>query len=281
MKNPTIVIVHKLKNRIRIKLSHPLKQVLEDENMIKEHDGINNVRYNPVTKSIVVEFDQFRINVEEVIIRIAIVYSKDYGFAPVNLISNTPKKQLPKLSYYSLITILMALGGKFLKPIDNIQEFLNWLAAGTTIGAIGEHALSEINEKGTVDPEVMSVMYLINSIKKNNFVGGSAITWMTTFGRHILNTSYDEVTVKVSELTNVCNKETYYNVSFMPNESCNNKIGILKDFLSKFIENESKSITSSIVVTKDGINNTQRIYCGFSNGCNSIKANGMLKGINS
>lgn len=40
-------------------------------------------------------------------------------------------------------------------------------------------------------------MYLLNSISKRNFIAASALTWITTFGRHILDLRYDELSIKV------------------------------------------------------------------------------------
>ncbi|SHE90408.1 hypothetical protein [Clostridium fallax] len=271
MKNPTMVIVHRLTNRLRVKLSHPLKNILESKDMIKEHKGIKFVKYNSITKSLLINFDEFEIKSEEVLIRIAIVYSKSYGYNPINIVSNCPKREMPMLSYYSIAAILGATLSKFILWPKNVQEFLNWIAVGTTIGAIGEHAYSEINEKGTVDPEVMSVMYLVNSIRKGNFIAPSAVTWLTTFGRHILNTSYDEIILKVDEIRNVCSGETYYNVSVFPAIDNNEKIGFLKTFISRFIESEKINMGKSILVTKTGINNNGRAYFGFSNGYNAIR----------
>lgn len=277
MGNLTISVKHRIKNRIRLKLSHSIKRKVVDEIIIQEHEGIESVDYNDITKSILVKFNNLKIHEEEVIIRVALVYSKNYGFAPVKLVSNLPKTEMPVLSYYSMLSIIAAAAGRFIKPLGNIQDFLNWLSVGTTIGAIAEHAYSEINETGTVDPEVMSVMYLINSIKKGNFVESAGITWIATFGRHILRTSYDKAVLNAAELIDSCTGEVYYNVSISPYKSSKDKIGFLKEFLSKFIEKERSDIEKAILVTKNGINNLEKQNCGFLKDCKSIKVNYQTK----
>ncbi len=39
---------------------------------------------------------------------------------------------------------------------------------------------------GSFDPEVMSIIYLINSIGKTNTFQASLLAWIVTFGRHLI-----------------------------------------------------------------------------------------------
>lgn len=271
MVTPSIIILHKIPNRIRVKLSHPLKNLEDAAEIIKEQHGVTNFKYNPITKSILIKFDSLKIQEEEILIRIAILYSKGYDFNPVTIISNYIKRELPMLSYYSMISILAAGVSKVIPTTKNIEDFLNWLAVGTTIGAIGEHAYSEINEKGTVDPEVMSVMYLISSITKGEFITSSIITWLATFGRHIVNTSYEGISLKINEINNIPMKEIYYDVSVLPDQDNTKKMSFLKTFISEIIENQNSTIGRSILVTKEGLTNVQnKIECGYLNKCRKI-----------
>lgn len=280
MANPAIIILHKLPGRIRVKLSHPLKNPEEAEKIIKEHYSIVSFKYNTVTKSLLIKFDKFKIQVEEVLIRIAIVYSKNYGFTPVKLISNYVKREMPILSYYSMLSILAAAVSKVIPATKSIQDFLNWLAVGTTVGAIGEHAYSEINEKGTVDPEVMSVMYLISSIRKGEFITPSIITWIATFGRHIVNTSYEGLIFKINEVNDVYTQQNCYDVSVLPAQDNRKKMSFLKTFISEIIENQSSTIGKSLLVTKQGINHMQgKLECGTLRSCSRITLNNRDKNI--
>ena len=40
--------------------------------------------------------------------------------------------------------------------------------------------------RGSFDPEVMSVVYLINSVGKPGAVRASLLAWIITFGRHLI-----------------------------------------------------------------------------------------------
>lgn len=49
-----------------------------------------------------------------------------------------------------------------------------------------EHAYQELHTRGSFDPEVMSVVYLINAIGKPNGFQASLLAWIVTFSRHLL-----------------------------------------------------------------------------------------------
>ena len=51
---------------------------------------------------------------------------------------------------------------------------------------MAEHGYQELHTRGSFDPEVMSVVYLINSIGKTNGMQASALAWALTFGRHLI-----------------------------------------------------------------------------------------------
>ncbi|MCD3297530.1 hypothetical protein G8T67_12030, partial [Clostridium botulinum C/D] len=54
MNQPTIIIVHRLNNRIRVKLSHPLRGVEEVIVAMEKREGVESFSYNNITKSIVI-----------------------------------------------------------------------------------------------------------------------------------------------------------------------------------------------------------------------------------
>ena len=58
--------------------------------------------------------------------------------------------------------------------------------AAATLTAVVEHAYQELHTRGSFDPEVMSVVYLINAIGKPNGFQASLLAWIVTFSRHLL-----------------------------------------------------------------------------------------------
>lgn len=267
MNNPTIVVAHKIKDRIRFKLSHPIRNSLAVMEELTKKDGIRTARYTDITKSIVVEYNSYRISEDEVIMRVIAMYSKNYDLIPVRLIYNSKKKNMLPMAYYSLLTLIIGGVSRYIPMNPKISELINWAVVGTTIGAIGEHAYKEINEKGYFDPEVVSVMYLMNSIGKGKFLMPSAITWGATFGRHILEMSYGRMLISVKEFKNKCSNETYYDISVMPDTESSKSANMLRVFLEKFIETEGNTIGKSFMISGKGMSKHEgSLFAGFENG---------------
>ena len=252
MNNPTIVIAHKIKGRIRIKLSHPLRNGEKLMKNLVKKDEIYKANYTDITKSILIEYNPYRISEDEVIIRVIALYSKSYDMIPIRLIYESKKKNLPPMACYSLA--MLGIGGisKYITMNQRISDFINWAVVGTTIGAIGEHAYNEVNERGYFDPEVVSVMYLINSVTKGEFLLPSAVTWLTTFGRHLIELSYGGLMISVREFKNRDGNK-YFDVSVKTDNELSKGAGIIRVFLERFIELERNSMGKSFMVSDRGM----------------------------
>ena len=80
----------------------------------------------------------------------------------------------------------IALDGVMSLTASPLQSFTRWLSAGATLAAVVEHGYQELHVRGSFDPEVMSVVYLINSVGKPSAVRASLLAWIITFGRHLI-----------------------------------------------------------------------------------------------
>lgn len=74
MNKPCITIMHKLPNRIRIKLSSPIKNV-EKMKTDMMNEGIISFRYNSIIHTVLVYIDNSKIGMEEIISRIKLLFS--------------------------------------------------------------------------------------------------------------------------------------------------------------------------------------------------------------
>ena len=50
----------------------------------------------------------------------------------------------------------------------SLASVTRWVSIVATLSAVTEHGYQELNTRGSFDPEVMSVVYLINAIGKTN-----------------------------------------------------------------------------------------------------------------
>lgn len=248
MRYPIILMVHKIEGRIRVKLSHPLIDTVKAEKFLTDTKGIKYARYNPNLKSLVVKFNPSEISIENVIFKIAILLSETYGSAKIKFISNNNKEDMPILSYYSIISIFGANVLKYLSPsiTTSVQDFANWLATGTTVAAILEHGYSEMTQKGTIDPEVMSIMYLVNSIGKGNMLNVALVSWITTFGRHILKQNNEGFVINVAKVQDRYSGKESYDVSVLPDIK-NNKMDSFRLFASEIIDSQNKLLNPGMM----------------------------------
>lgn len=265
----TIVLLHKMPNRIRVKFNLYLKNIDDFKKKLSEHEGVIDCNYNKPTKSLVICFDYNKIQVEELLIRITILYSSENNFIPVRIVSGLPKTDIPLTAFYSLGLIALSTASSVFIRSSNIQDILNWITVGTTAFSIVEHAQEELDTKGAVDPEVVSIMYLLNSVRKGNFIDAAAITWVTTYGRHFLDISVEEVLLKVNKVQNKCSGEIFYNVSII-NDNHKNK-NLMRALVTNFIEKHSPHSRNDLIFSNKNISLVNdRVFCGFRNECDKI-----------
>ena len=252
---PTIFIAHKLENRVRFKLSLPLKDPKKTAKFLTEYDGIDSFEYNNITRSVLIRFNNLKVDLNEVMMRLSISYTKQYNMTPVNIFTKKSKKS-SSLAYFSMANIIVAALIKSTNPFRNkeILNFLSWSAVGTTALAILDHGYKEVRDKGSFDPELVSAVYLFNAVKNGKLVTGSLITWLAAFGRHTLDLPYDAITVKVREYKNIFTGEPQYNLSTFQGAVINDtnvdgqldgRITITRDLISKYINNKPFKIKNN------------------------------------
>lgn len=167
--------------RIRMTLEKPI----EDAFPFRAIEGVWSCRYNPRIRTLLCLYDRERIQEEDLILRIGAIYA---GLARTKLLhvkrSEEEGFSMAASGYLALGCI--ALDGVLTAAGSPLTQATRWLSAGTTLGAVVEHGYQELHVRGSFDPEVMSVVYLINSIGKTNGFQASLLAWIVTFGRHLI-----------------------------------------------------------------------------------------------
>ena len=94
MKKLSVIIMHKLPNRVRLKLSEPIKSFETfRENVTKDSESIE-LKYSPVTKSVVATFNPEKVNLQEAIYKILTAFSIENGMMPVKLLEGVEQKAI-------------------------------------------------------------------------------------------------------------------------------------------------------------------------------------------
>ncbi|MFZ0932441.1 MAG: hypothetical protein WAN11_27835 [Syntrophobacteraceae bacterium] len=186
---PVVTVIHKLPGRIRLHLSVEPKDHQRMIASVKDHEGFESMTYTPVTRSVLINFDPKRVKREEILIRVALYMSLDQESHCAHIFSQLAKQEMSDSVFYSGISLLIALLLRLVRGPGTKVSWTEWIAGGSTAMAVLEHGWSEVKREGNFDPEVLSVVYLLIAILRKNFLPAAIFTWVSTFGRHLVNIS--------------------------------------------------------------------------------------------
>lgn len=174
-------VLSAIPGRIRVQL----EKSIEDGAPFARIEGVTSCRYNARIRTILCRYDPQSICEEEIIVRMGAVYAGLTGTALMHIKRSEEKGfSMAASGYLSLICI--GLDGALTLMGSTLTQFSRWLSVGTTLTAVVEHGYKELHVRGSFDPEVMSVVYLLNAIGKDNGVQASLLAWIATFGRHLI-----------------------------------------------------------------------------------------------
>lgn len=174
-------VLHAIPGRLRVRLERPIAS----EGLFSGLVGVRRCRYNPRLQTLVCEYDPERVGEDRLIQRMGAVYA---GAVEAELLHvRRPEESGFSMSPTGILSLaLIGVDGALNLAGSPLTGVSRWFSAGATLAAVIEHAHQELESKGTFDPEVMSVAYLINSIGKTNSVQASLVAWAATFGRHLI-----------------------------------------------------------------------------------------------
>ncbi len=233
----SIHIPHNLPGRVRMRFSRPLQDTDKLKLHVMEHEGINEMLYSPVTHSMLVYFDEKDVDLQEIMIRTALAFSLENHLKPVHITRKTERQFItPKGIVAGLNIIVSGITTLFL-PRWPFQKSMDWLSAITTSAAVLEHAGYDYRKKGSVDPEVLSLVLLANrTLSGGSLLFPSALTWLVTFGRHF--SSYEGEGVLL-EIRKTGDKEQNYEVNVSKHAAKAGYVELLNVFAEKFLSSEA------------------------------------------
>ena len=226
MKRLTIGVVHRLPNRVRIKLSAPIKDVKSFYASIKNNIKYLEMKYNKRLNTVTLKFSTNEIFLQEIIYRTAIAFSIENGLMPVKLVEEYEYKSISPLSMYALASIMVSYLNTFINKNDTkLQNSMNVFSMGLTVGSVFEHAYGEVKRRGMFDIEVLPALYLLKSFFTEQKLSSVLIMWLTTFGRHLT------VSHNISKIVKVFRTKTHkghqYTATILDDYSVEN----LSDFI--------------------------------------------------
>lgn len=229
----TIEIIHSLPGRVRLKFGKAIRDFARFRSEVMEHEGFESYVYSPVTKTALVNFDHAVVDLQEIIIRTAVAYAAENDANKVRVSQHAKNEFITTRGWISGLTLASAGLLRLMPASSVVIKLFDWIAVATTSSAVLEHAAFDYRKKGSVDPEVLSLVFLANSIVTNkNLLLPSALTWITTFGRHFSSVEDEGVLLELNR-SNGKGKKSLYEVNVSKLNTTNSFI----DFLNLFAEN--------------------------------------------
>ena len=174
-------ILHAVPGRLRIHLEKPVTSTAAFESV----EGVTGLRYNPRIQTLLCQYDPGSISEERVIQSLSAIYAGQIGTELLH-VKRSEESGFSMSPSGALALTFIGADGALKLAGSTLTGVSGWLSTGATLAAVVEHAYQELQLRGSFDPEVMSVVYLINSIGKTNSFQASLVAWAATFGRHLI-----------------------------------------------------------------------------------------------
>ena len=182
----TVTIIHQLRGRLRLRLSHAPENAGQFIKTVKGHEGIEFLEFSRHTLSLLIRHDPELVTQEEIIMRTALGLSRENDFEPVILFEEPVSEELSPNALYSAVSLLVAGAFKFLGSKSNKRSTLEFISGLSTGYAVLDHGLNDIKHEGKFHPEVLSVIYLAIAFVRGNMLPAACFTWVSSFGRHLI-----------------------------------------------------------------------------------------------
>lgn len=193
-----LTILSSLPGRLRLEF----EQAPADPAAFGQIPGMIGYRYNPTIRTLLCLYDQTILSEFDLLRNIAGLYAMQLNPKLIHV----RHAEEPGFALNSSVWLAIAAIG--LDAImaatatgSTIRTITRWGSTLTTLTAVMEHGWEELNARGSFDPEVMSIVYLLNSLSKGTTLQASAMAWGLTFGQHLLPRDPRETEWAVRERT--------------------------------------------------------------------------------
>jgi len=214
---PILTVVHSLPGRVRVRLSLAPRDVQRMLAGVREHPGMDSISFSPITRSVLARFNPHQIRQEEIVLRMAFHLSLDFDAQPVRLLAEPEQRgALGGCAVASVAGLAVSLMMRALNGSRGEPSGWDWLAGLGTAWAVADHARRELRERGTFDPEVLTLGYLLSAFLRGNILTASVITWLASFGRHLVEMPPTGVQVRPVEVRGRADGQPRYEVMIGP-----------------------------------------------------------------
>jgi len=230
----TIALLHELAGRLRLRLSHLPRDQHRFVAALTAHEGFKEVTFNSISRSLLITYETGHLTTQELLLRSAIALSMEYDFQPVRVSIGTDTEVMTD---GSMLAGLLLIAAGAVNMTGGGKNGL-WLTRAAGIGvaaAVVEHGWREAQEQGYIHPEVLSLGYLLSSLFRGTILRGATVTWLASFGRHLLEGPEKCIDVRPIKHGNRGGETKTYQVALVPQAAKLSQLYRLAQGLMKMI----------------------------------------------
>lgn len=173
-------VLHAISGRLRVQL----EKEIPSEIPFYAIDGVRQVQYNPLLRTLLCRYDPDKISEDCLLMRMGAIYAGMRGNGLLHI--RHAEDEEYKMSAGAWLALGAIAADMATRACGySLASVTRWVSIIATLSAVTEHGYQELNTRGSFDPEVMSVVYLINAIGKTNESRAGLVAWIVTFGRHL------------------------------------------------------------------------------------------------
>ncbi len=188
---PTLTILHSLPGRVRIHFSIPPNNFRTLRQQLLQDDRLREMTWSSVSQTSVIHYSHKDIELLHILKMITLFLADEYQRQPIYVQPNEAYRFSP-LTLLSAATIVSAAVIRYSAVNHQVSRLLSLAAVGATAASVIEHAYIEIKRTGSFDPDALSIVYLVNSARKGEYIQGSFFSWLVSFSRHLIQFPYFE-----------------------------------------------------------------------------------------
>jgi len=119
-----------------LRLSLPPEDPARLVRHVRAHEGVTDIAYSPVVRSLLIRFDLARVTREEIMMRIAVSLSEQKGLVPVYVLTEPARRQVSPEVWGSGVLLLLTYGMRLAGASANAKS-ADWVGGAVRRGGRG------------------------------------------------------------------------------------------------------------------------------------------------
>lgn len=211
----TVTLIHGTPGRLRLRLSAAPRDLQRFLGAVTAHEGFGDVRYTPITRSVLIRYETGHLTTEEILLRTAMACSFDHEHASVVIMPDPDSEVMTDAAIVAGLWLLVAALARWAALVGPNSLMEKGAGVGVAL-AVLQHGWREFRAKRMIHPELLTLGYLLTAFVRSNPLRGASVAWAASFGRHLLQDSGRGVEVRPLAGSGTADAPQAYQIKPMP-----------------------------------------------------------------